>query len=240
MNRTDIPGLVFRLVRFLIALSILASCSSSVHAIELGQVDDFEAGEQSWIWGRSGFGGPIAVQNEKNESTYLETESFGGGDAPGSRMALINREQWTGDYVAAGIGGIRLEALNDGPNFAFEDMTIRLGFSSELASTGSGRVVTGEAFSLVRDSGWQQLEFDLSDLLPIAGSDVTEVMSSVSEVRIISAAEPSFIGEQVIARLGVDNITAVGVPEPSGALQSLLAMLGLASVCRYRKMKKMV
>ena len=130
-------------------------------------------------------------------------------------MALINREQWTGDFLAAGVSAIRLEAFNGGPNFAFQDMTIRLGFSSELASTGSGRVVTSQGFPVNRDDGWQQLEFDLNDLTPIAGSDPVEVMRSVSEMRIISAEDPLFIGDQFIARLGVDSITAV--PEPSAA-----------------------
>ena len=184
-------------------------------AIELGQVDDFESNnEQGWIWGRSGFGGPIAVSSVDG-TNYLETESFGGDDAPGSRMALINRSQWTGDYVAAGVTGIRLDALNDGPNFAFESMTVRLGFSSEAASIGSGRVVTTEGFLLERGDGWKQFEFDLTNLTPIAGSNPMEVMSSVSEMRIISAADPSFIGDQFIARLGLDNISAVTIPEPA-------------------------
>ncbi len=148
----------------------------------------------------------------------METESFGGDDAPGSRMAVINREQWTGDFIEAGIDAIHLDALNDGPNFAFEDMTIRLGFSSNSASIGSGRVVTTQGFPIARDAGWQQFQFDMNNLTAISGSSIPEVMSSVTEMRIISAAEPEFIGEQIIARMGIDNITAVStatVPEPS-------------------------
>jgi len=191
----------------------LSSCGV-LAAVEVGQIDDFEDGTvQNWIWGRSNFGGPVVVTSEM--STYLETESFGGGDAPGSRMAILNRQQWTGDYLAAGVGAIRLNAINDGPNFAFEDLTVRLAFSSQSASIGSGRVVTNEGYLLSRGDGWQQLEFDLSELTGIAGSNVPEVMSSVSELRIISAENPEFIGDQIIARLGVDDISAVVVPEPT-------------------------
>lgn len=199
------------------ACVVVATSRISV-AIELGQVDDFEGGtELNWVWGRSGFGGPVAISGE-SLSTYLESESFGGDDAPGSRMALLNREQWTGDYLAAGVSAIRLDALNDGPNFAFSDLTVRIAFSSNSASVGSGRVVSSEGYRLDRGDGWQTLEFDLTQLLPIEGSNVTEVMRSVSEIRIISANEPRFIGDQILARLGVDNISAGTVVVPEATL----------------------
>lgn len=206
-----------QIFRLWLTLGLVVVLSFQVaNAVEVGQTDDFEDGtEQNWIWGREGFGGPVAVLIEPSVSTYLETESFGGDDAPGSRMAILNREQWTGDYRAAGINSIRLDAVNDGPNFAFEDVVVRIAFSSSTATTGSGRVVSEEGYLLSRGDGWQALEFDLTKLAPIAGSSVPEVMSSVSEMRIISAAEPDFIGDQIIARLGVDNISAVNVPEPA-------------------------
>lgn len=213
-------------------LILLLSFSHAAIAIEHGQVDDFEDGtEFNWIWGRSGFGGPVAIFDE-SMSTYLETESFGGDDAPGSRMALLNREQWAGDYFAAGVDAIRLDALNDGPNFAFSDLTVRIAFSSETASVGSGRVVTSEGYELSRGEGWQQLEFDLAKLIPVQGSDVSEVMRTVSEMRIVSATEPRFIGDQILARLGVDNITAsssIAVPEPDmgyWCVAFVIALLG--------------
>lgn len=221
----------------LVGAVLLLVSSGNVFAIEAGQVDDFGDGtEQNWIWGRSGFGGPIAISGGIDGSIYLETESFGGGDSPGSRMALINREQWTGDFSSAGISSIRMDALNDGPNFAFEDMMLRIGFSSKSASVGSGRVVTSEAFLVARDAGWQQIEFDLGQLTAIAGSNINEVMSSVSEMRILSTAEPLFIGDQVIARLGVDNIAAVTVPEPSTCpAWFALVAFALRRVSRTRK-----
>lgn len=205
-------------------------------AIELGHIDDFEDGtEQNWIWGRGGFGGPVAISGGQQGSIYLETESFGGDDAPGSRMAIINREQWTGDFLAAGVHAIRLDAFNDGPNFAFADLALRIGFSSESASIGSGRVVTTDVFRLARGDGWQTFEFDLTDLTSIAGSDAREVLSSVSEMRIISAEEPRFIGDQFIARLGLDNIAAVAVPEPNSWDLSWASLLGFAVTLRQRR-----
>ena len=68
----------------------------------------------------------------------------------------------------------------------------------------------------------------LSSLVPIAGSNVADVMSNVTEMRILSAQNPEFIGDQVVARLGVDNITAL--PEPGTfALVFLGAWIGVAS-----------
>ena len=196
--------------------AFLFATSQSSWAIELGQIDDFEDGtEQNWIWGRDGFGGPTAIPPFDDVTSYVLTESFGGGDAPGSRMALLNREQWTGDYLAAGVSLIRLDAINDGPNFAFEDMTIRIAFSSQTATIGSGRIVTTQGYPLARGEGWKQFEFDLTDMTAMAGSNVPEVLSSVTEMRIISAADPVFIGDQILARVGVDNIVAESVPEPT-------------------------
>lgn len=215
---------------------VLLASTENVSALTLGQADDFEDGtEQNWIWGRTGFGGPINVAGGF-DGNYLQTESFGGDeDVPGVRMAIINRSQWTGDYNASGINMISLDAINEGPNFAFEDMAIRLAFSSNSASIGSGRVVTTQSFPVLRDAGWQHLEFDLTQLTAIAGSNVSEVMSSVTEARIISNSQISFIGEREIARLGIDNVTAT-VPEPSAALLLLagLAMFGLGRRGRRR------
>lgn len=200
---------------------------TSLGAVVVGQVDDFQdSTEQNWAWGRIGVGGPENVSPGQGgvSDLFLQNESFGGDDAPGTRMAILNEVQWTGDFLTAGIKEIRLDAINLGPNFAFEDMYLRIAFSSDTALTGSGRVVTNDSFLLTRDSGWHELLFGLdpaTDLIALAGSDIPEVMSSVSQMRIISAELPSFIGEQNIARLGVDNIT--GLPEP-GTIVLLLIM----------------
>lgn len=215
-------------------LGFVCGWAGSALAVTPGQVDDFEnSTEMGWKWGISGYGGPESLDDGGPNGIgdgYLQTESFGGGDAVGSRMVLINRDQWTGDY--AGVGSIRLDAANLGPNFAFKDMVVRIAFSSVTAPQGSGRVVTSAGLALPRDSGWQQMEFSLdpADLVGISGSDVTEVMTSVSEMRILSASEPRFIGDQFAARLAVDNITAVPVPEPTLPMMAIVAIA--LSFCR--------
>ncbi len=214
------------------SIGLCLLCVSTSWSITVGQTDDFEDGTtQSWAWGRTGFGGPEVVSDgQPAENLYLQNESFGGSDAPGSRMAIINREQWTGDFIGAGVTAIRLDAINLGPNFAFEDMTLRLGFSSDSALQGSGRVVTNDGFQLLRDGGWQELVFDLSNLTAIAGSDLEEVMSSVTEMRIMSAEQPMFTGDRFIARLGIDDLQAVPEPHSCGAM--LLALMLFASFSR--------
>jgi hypothetical protein len=199
---------------------LVATCPLSAGAVAIGQIDDFQDGSTlQWMWGRAGGGGPENVDGGPGGAAdrFLQNESFGGDDAPGSRMAIFNRDQWTGDFLAKGIDVISLDAVNLGPNFVYQDINLRLAFSSNTALEGGGRVVTDASFLLTRGSGWQHLVFDLdpASLVPLAGSSVTEVMSAVSEMRIISAAQPMFTGEQVIARLGVDNISTV--PEPGSA-----------------------
>ena len=211
----------------LLAFSI-AFCPNQACAVVVGETDNFQDGStENWRWGRDGFGGPENVDGGPTGAgdLYLQNESFGGGDAPGSRMAIINRDQWSGDFISSGITAIRLDAINLGPNFAFEDINVRLSFSSQDALIGSGRVSTIDSFLLERNSGWQSLLFKLdptTDLTPLAGSNVMEVMSSVFEIRIISAEQPAFIGDQFTARLGVDNITAL--PEPSSLGMMILGI----------------
>lgn len=216
----------------LVLATMIATGATTAWAITVGQTDDFQDGTtKQWAWGRTGFGAPENVSGGQGGASdlYMQNESFGGDDAPGTRMTIFNRDQWIGDYLGQGISAINLDAINLGPNFAFKDMNLRLAFSSNTALVGGGRVVTSSSFLLERDAGWQSLTFDLSpsSLTPLAGSVVTEVMSSVSEVRIISAEQPSFIGDQFIARLGVDNISAL--PEPSSlALLAMCLSLGFS------------
>lgn len=236
-------SVLFRLAVFVSFAFILPSAS---WAVSLSEFDDFEDGTvENWIWGRTGFGGPEVVMGgpDGENDSYLQIESFGGSDAPGTRMAAINREQWTGDFLAAGVKTIRMDAINLGPNFAFNDLTVRLAFSSTSATLGSGRVVTTVGHFLPQESGseWQEIEFSLdpmTDLTAVAGSDITEVMRSVSEMRILSSEEPSFLGDQFIARIGVDNIAVVSVPEPKSCMMLIVAATTFIQLVRRRRHRK--
>ena len=65
----------------------------------IAQTDDFQDGTtQNWAWGMPGVGGPENVAGGQGGATdlYIQNESFGGDDAPGTRMTIINRAQWDG------------------------------------------------------------------------------------------------------------------------------------------------
>ncbi|MEM8681496.1 MAG: hypothetical protein AAGF97_19285 [Planctomycetota bacterium] len=141
---------------------------------------------------------------------------------PGSRVALFNEMQWTGDYLAAGVDTLSIDLRAEANPTA--DLSIRLGFESFVGE----RYVT-DAFILPQDDVWRSATFDISpSALTQVGGGLTaeEVMSNVMEMRIISAAGLDWRGDLVAANLFADNITAV--PEPTigfGALLGLLACI---------------
>lgn len=189
----------------LLCLPILAS------AISNGQVDDFEDGTtMGWAEGLASpnppaniaDGGPLGLGDN-----YLRNVSSGGIGA-GSRMAMFNLEQWTGNYLTAGVDAIRVDFENSGSN----ELTLRLGLEGGQLGT---RFVTVQGFTIPPDRAWHQVTFDLGSLTRVAGSETADaVLAKVTGFRIMSAVAATWQGDVVAATLCVDNITALsgGVP----------------------------
>ena len=57
-------------------------------------------------------------------------------------------------------------------------------------------------------------------------------LQNVVEFRILHSVAPDLDGDPIAANLGVDNITPVGVPEPSALV---LAGLGVLALTRRRR-----
>ena len=144
---------------------------------------------------------------------------------------MLNETQWTGDFRAAGISAISMDVNNFGP----DDLVLRLFFEDfdapgppvNLAMTLAGIVVPA-------GSGWMSIVFDLSpaNLIPGAFGTVEGALTDVSVMRIFHNPAAAFPGPavgipKVTATLGVDNITAVVVPEPA---TGALFLGGLAAV----------
>ena len=177
--------------------------------ITLGQTDDFSDGTSAgWIKPATSppataSGGPVGTGD-----LYLKNSSTG-FFGPDSRMAILNRTQWTGNYLAEGIDEIDIDLANVGSS----DMDIRIALSN---TTGPANTwyASGTAFHLPADGLWRSATFGLttSDLAIVsgAGSDpLANVLGSVLEFRIVSAAEaPNFRADAIAGVLGVDNITA--------------------------------
>ena len=89
------------------------------HAIEVGQIDDFEnASAFGWTTGHAGDPNDpntISLETDCGDQgagdDCLRIFSNGGNDS-GSRLATINDSRWTGDYLATGVGGMHLRVQN--------------------------------------------------------------------------------------------------------------------------------
>lgn len=205
---------------------ILSWVVGPLGAVVLAQVDDFQDGTtQSWRIGT--FDPEFAPVNLADEGPggvgdhALFYTSTGRG-AEGSRMVVFSRipDQWSGDYLAAGINGIQMDVANRGS----APLILRVGFNVLFGEAGSW-FVSSDPVEIGPGTDWMTVSFPIGEgeLTRVSGSDDYEtVMSSVRSMRILSSANPSFRGDELATTIGIDNITAV--PEPSGAL-----LLGLGA-----------
>ena len=184
---------------------------STTLAIVPNQVDNFEDGTtQGWGSGNPNpnppanisTGGPIGT-----DDNYLRVTSNGGSGA-GSRLVVINSNQWTGNYLGAGVTSVSMYIKN------FGSTTL----SMRIALFGDG----GEAWSMnpiivAPSNNWQQIVFSVqpADLTGAAIIDSTlRILSNVYSVRILHSIAGGIRGDVVNAQIGLDNITALSQPVP--------------------------
>jgi hypothetical protein len=209
----------------LITATLLALAVAPGYGVTIGQIDDFEDGTiMGWNVGPDApnsvlpvniaSGGPAGTGDAYFKLTAL------GGNGPGSKLSVINASLWTGDYMAAGIGGITMSLNNLSLT---NDLYIRLLFVGAFGPMGPSGVAFTDAVHVSPGSGWQNAFFDISPAaLTVSFGTATGILSDISELRIFHNPDPFFLGPggnaipSVVAELGVDNIQAV--PEPSSFL----------------------
>jgi hypothetical protein len=200
--------------------------------ITLGQNDTFETSTTlNWTDGHGGTGESVQAGGPAGLSDhYLQVISTGGGGA-GSKMTVFNRNQWVGNYIAAGVNDIDLSLFAPSGGTA---LSIRLAFKSSTANGTPGYVST-VPFALPADGAWHHTDFQLTAVAMTAIGSPTAFGTFFStpgpvEMRIISSVNPSLDGDAIAATLGVDNIHAgfTPTPEPGGTLAVVLAAAGVA------------
>ena len=207
----------------LFSLATLFATSSSARAITIGQVDDFQDGTtQGWKVGNphpvppinSTDNGPAGIGDH---ALLLATNGLPSG--AGSRLAADNPLQWTGDYLAAGVKIISLDANN----LSGRPVTLRL-----AADGDGGRFSTTTSFLLPAASGWQSLLFPVepADWAAAGGVLINDTLANLTKLRLLDNVAPSFRGTAGAAELLVDNITAL-VPEPSTFALCMLTSITL-------------
>jgi hypothetical protein len=190
-------------------------------AITLGQIDDFQDGTtQGWRSGAQNPNPPINVADVGPAGAgdhSLQITSTGGFGA-GSALVAFNTAQWSGDYGTEQVTMIVVDVNNVGP----VSLTLRFAFDG-----AGGRFSSTVGVSLAAGSGWQTIGFlvEAGDLTSVGGTDVNATLASVSQLRLLHASSPAFMGDRTAAQLWVDNVVAV--PEPSTLL---LLAAGIAAL----------
>jgi hypothetical protein len=218
------------------AISLVLTASlvtPGVAQVVVGQTDTFQNGTtQNWTGGAGNPNPPLNVSTGGPAGTgdaFLEIRSNGGAGA-GSKLVAFNQQQWAGTYSPAVTHlGMDLENLGTAP------LTIRLAFQD----VNSNQYSSTTPVSLPASPGWLHAIFDLSDssMTQVAGAPQpfgAALANGITEIRILDAVAPAFIGDTIAATLGVDNITALSaVPEPG-----TLALVGVAAFGLFARLRR--
>jgi hypothetical protein len=204
----------------------------------LGRIDDFQSSTTDTLgWTNGGVNSPVVVVGGGPlgaGDNFLRVMASG-GIGPGSRMITLNRTRWNGDFLNAGSPGAVVTSVamdlkvTSGPPLK---MRIAMKNGTQQASPG---YVTTIPFDLPADSVWHHVVFsiDAASLSPVgAPGPLNTFLQNVVEFRILHSVAPDLDGDPIAANLGVDNITPVGVPEPSALV---LAGLGVLALARRRR-----
>lgn len=199
--------------------------ATAAQAVTSGQIDTFADGTTgNWTVGQPH---PVPPQNVPDGGPGGAGDNFLfltaiGGNGPGSRLAMINAEQWAGDYLAAGIVRISMNVAN----FGTTDLSLRLVFMDPVAAPPNNIAITA-AVPLPAGSGWQTAEFAVApaDLIVLQG-DAVALLGATTELRLFHGEAPGYPGPAVAALLGVDNIQALSgeVPAARTSLGKLKAL----------------
>lgn len=204
-------------------------------AVVDAQIDNFESGTLAG-WGVGSIvpippqnvatGGPAGV-----DDNYMQLGSTGTA-GNGSRMAVFNTDQWTGDYGAAGIGAIAMNVNNLGAT----DLTLRLLFTDGTGMTGDNRAVTTAGKLVPAGSGWTTIAFRIapSDLTALTGS-AAAALAGTTRLFLFHSTPVNFPGSPIAATLGVDNIQALPEPSAAGTCGAGAALLALLARRRARR-----
>lgn len=192
------------------AASLLAG---PAHAISVGQTSDFDRGNpDGW---RYGSGQWLIADGQLRVDTGAE-------GTPGKAVTINQSDNWTGDWVAAGVIGVTVLAENTGT----ERVWLRMAFSDTGTLSGPW-AVTDDSNWLVLDGGESASHTFLLDQLTLQqddGTSIEDLLSGVSQVRIFNQQQINFRGQA--GAFALDEITTVPVPAAAWLFASAFGALG--------------
>ncbi len=218
---------------FCILLAAASLLASQAKAVSSGQLDDFQNGTTA-NWENGGVGNAVAVTNVSTGGPagagdrYIRLTADGSG--AGGKLTAFNRDQWLGDYNAAGVTSIEVDLRNE----STVTLSIRMAFKTGPGSGGVAGFLT-RAVILAPGSGWQHVSFSLAPAnLTAINNPGSWANFFIGEVRFIHEVNATNLsGDNVVGQLGIDNVRAV--PEPATAALLAAAALVGAAAAAYRR-----
>jgi hypothetical protein len=220
-----------------LSIGLLATLVTALPAaaVVLGQADDFESGTtDNWTIGQAlpsspqnvATGGPDGV-----DDNYLLVTGLGGFGG-GSRLVAFNIDQWSGDYVTAGVGSL----LVDVNNFSASPLSLRLLIADGVGQFFANGAISADAVLVPANSGWTTVVFPIAptDLIALQG-DATTALSNAVILWIEHNEGATHPPAAFAATLGVDNIEAMPEPAAATALAVGCALLALLERRRARR-----
>jgi hypothetical protein len=201
-------SIVRQLAGVMTLFTVLAGAASA-QTITLGQIDNFEN------LGLNGWGASSVTS-----TNIADAGPSGAGDnalqVAFARMFVFhNSAQWTGNYIAAGVGRISMDVQHQN---AFP-LQLRLGIAKGVfGSEGTGDTyVTNYSIAVPNDNQWHHITFDASpaDFIATSGnpgpSNPTAALMGVTHLRILhNPVAGDFRGAFAPGMMRVDNILAEG------------------------------
>lgn len=204
MNRLCLP--------FFVVLCFLSAYHAQ--AATLHQIDDFQADATTLGWsGLSEFSGPperVEGGPAGAGDYYLEQHTIG------FHLATYNATQWSGDYLAAGIGAVELDVNH----LAGSDPV-----ALRVAVTGPGGFFSSANPTPIAAGQWGHYLFGLTDLdlVYVSGGtgNLDATLSAVAKLLIrhdpfAQPTQPGFHPQHIVGTAGFDNIRAIREPSRNG------------------------
>jgi hypothetical protein len=195
-------------MKLLITIFFFSFLFTSIFAIEPNQWDNFQDGTtQNWTCGLPNPNPPMNMPDGGpggNGDAYLHVMA-NGINGSGGKLITFNNNQWTGDYLTAGVTTVSMYMRN----FSQVDLSMRI-----VVQGSGGSFWSVNAVTLLAQSGWQIVQFSLSSSDLTGGTDLNQTLSGVTQFRILHSVNGGNAGDVVVADLGIDNITAAENPLP--------------------------